>query len=84
MRLLDMLSLKLRYRLANNYVFTNENGFYELPLEQGSYDVKFTRNGYQTLIVEDTTALPGFSILDVELEGYYFLAGHVFAGENYL
>lgn len=71
-------------KVGEHQTYTNNNGFYELPLEQGEYDVKFVRNGYQTLIIEDTTALPGFSILDVEMEGYYFIAGQVFAGENHI
>lgn len=67
---------------GEHHVFTNSLGHYELPLEQGSYDVKFIRNGYQTLIIEDTTALPGFSVLDVALSGFYFMVGRVWAGEN--
>ncbi|MCU0369888.1 MAG: carboxypeptidase regulatory-like domain-containing protein [Bacteroidales bacterium] len=69
-------------KVGEHQTYTNDNGYYELPLEQGEYDVTFVRSGYQTLIVSDTTALPGFSILDVALEGYYFIAGQVFAGEN--
>ncbi len=68
-------------KVGEHQAYTNDNGYYELMLEAGEYDVKFMKNGYQTLIVEDTTALAGFSILDVELEGFYFLAGRVFAGE---
>ncbi len=67
---------------GEQYVYTNAEGHYELPLEQGVYNVKFIREGYQTLIVEDTTALPGFSALDVELQGFYFLVGRVYAGDN--
>jgi hypothetical protein len=67
---------------GEQYVYTNGDGHYELPLEAGSYNVKFQREGYQTKIVEDTTAVAGYSILDVELEGYYFIAGRVFAGED--
>jgi hypothetical protein len=70
--------------VGEHYVFTNDQGHYELPLEQGSYNVHFIREGYQTKIVEDTTAVAGFSILDVELDGFYFLAGRVYAGENHI
>lgn len=70
--------------VGEHYVYTNDVGHYELPLEQGSYNVHFIREGYQTKIVEDTTAVAGFSILDVELDGFYFLAGRVFAGENHI
>jgi hypothetical protein len=69
---------------GEQHVFTNSDGYYELPLEQGVYNVKFMREGFQTLIVEDTTALPGMSILDVELDGFYFIAGQVFAGEPHI
>jgi hypothetical protein len=68
-------------KVGEHQTYTNSNGYYELPLEQGSYNVIFQRTGYQSLLVEDTTALPGYSILDVELNGYYFIAGQVFAGD---
>ncbi|MFA4863802.1 MAG: T9SS type A sorting domain-containing protein [Bacteroidales bacterium] len=68
--------------VGEHYVYTNDQGHYELPLEQGSYNVHFIREDYQTKIVEDTTAVAGYSILDVELEGYYYLVGRVYAGEN--
>lgn len=71
-------------KTASGQTYTNANGYYELPLEQGSHTVKFIRDGYQMLIVEDTTALPGFSILDVQLSGFYFIAGQVFAGEPHI
>ncbi len=70
--------------VGEHHTYTNDNGYYELPLEPGEYNVHFSRNNYQTLVVEDTTAVEGFSILDVELSGYYFLVGRVFAGENHL
>ena len=69
---------------GEQYVYTNNQGYYELPLEHGVYNVKFMREGFQTLIVEDTTAMPGFSILDVELQGFYFIAGQVFAGDPHI
>ena len=71
---------------GEQYVYTGENGHYELPLEQGSYNVHFVRDGYQPRIIEDTTALPGFSILDVVMEPIYsyFLVGRVYAGDNFL
>lgn len=69
---------------GEQYVYTNGDGYYELPLEHGNYNVKFLRSGFQTLIVEDTIAMPGYSILDVELEGFYFIAGRVFAGEPHI
>jgi hypothetical protein len=72
----------VRVSVGEHYVYTNMEGHYELPLEQGVYNVTFLREGYQTLIVEDTTAVPGFSILDVQLNGFFFLAGRVWAGEN--
>jgi hypothetical protein len=74
-------------KVGEHQTFTNANGFYELPLEQGEYNVKFMREGYQTLIVEDTTAMPGYSILSVTLEPNdptYFLVGRVYAGDNFL
>jgi len=74
-------------KVGEHQTYTNANGFYELPLEHGSYNVKFQRNGYQTRIVEDTTALPGYSILDVTLEPVdptYFLVGRVYAADNLL
>ena len=71
-------------KVGEHQTYTNDNGYYELALEHGEYNVKFMRNGYQTLIVEDTIAMPGFSILDVELEGFYFMAGQVFADENHI
>ena len=70
-----------------NQTYTNNNGWYELPAEQGSYNVHFTREGYQPRIVEDTTALPGFSILSVTMEPNdptYFLVGRVYAGDYFL
>lgn len=66
---------------GDHYVFTNSDGYYELPLEQGVYNVKFLREGFQNLIVPDTTALPGMSVLDVQMDGFYFIAGQVFAGD---
>jgi hypothetical protein len=72
---------------GDHQTYTNNNGYYELPLDQGSYNVHFVREGYQPRIVEDTTALPGYSILDVTLEPLdpnYFLVGRVYAGDNYL
>jgi hypothetical protein len=70
--------------VGEHYVYTNGNGHYELALEAGSYNVQFIREGYHTRIVEDTTAGPGFTILDVQLEPIenYFLVGRVFAGDN--
>jgi hypothetical protein len=70
--------------VGDHHVYTNGDGHYELPLEAGSYNVHFVREGYQPRIVEDTTALPGFSILDVTMEpiNLYFLAGRVYAGDN--
>jgi hypothetical protein len=69
-------------KVGDHQTYTNDNGYYELPLEPGEYNVQFSRNNYQTLTVEDTTAVAGYSILDVELSGYYFLVGRVWAGEN--
>lgn len=69
-------------KAGEHVTYTNDNGYYELPLEEGVYNVKFQRNGYQTVIVEDTTAVEGYSILDVEMSGYYFIAGQVFADDN--
>ena len=71
-----------KVKVGEHQVFTNNNGYYELPLEPGNYNVEFSRNGYQTRVIEDTTAVEGYSTLDIELNGYYFLAGRVFAGEN--
>jgi hypothetical protein len=68
--------------VGDHYVYTNDLGYYELPLEAGSYNVHFIREGYQPKIVEDTTAVAGYSILDVTLNGFYFLVGRVYAGEN--
>jgi hypothetical protein len=73
--------------VGDHQTYTNNNGYYELPLEQGSYNVHFVREGYQPRIVEDTTALPGYSILSVTLEPLdptYFLVGRVYAGDNFL
>jgi hypothetical protein len=72
----------VQVKVGEQSTYTNNNGYYELPLEEGVYTVKFIRNGYQTLMVPDTTALPGFSVLDAELSGFYFIAGQVFAGQN--
>jgi hypothetical protein len=71
-----------KVQAGDHFVYTNNNGYYELPLEVGSYNVTFSRNGYQAKTYEDTTAVTGYSILDTELEGFYFMAGRVFAGEN--
>jgi len=71
-----------KVKVGEHQVFTNNNGYYELPLEPGSYNVTFSKNGYQSLTVEDTTAVEGFSTLDVALSGFYFIAGRVYAGEN--
>ena len=70
--------------VGEHYVFTNGDGNYELPLDQGSYNVKFMREHYQTKVVEDTTALPDYSILDIQLEPMenYFLVGRVYAADN--
>jgi hypothetical protein len=68
-------------KVGEHQTYTNDNGYYELPLEPGEYNVQFSRSNYQTLIVEDTTAVEGYSILNVELSGYYFLVGRVWAGE---
>jgi hypothetical protein len=72
--------------VGEHSVYTNGDGHYELPLEAGSYNVHFVREGYQPRIVEDTTAMPGFSILDVTMEpiNLYFLVGRVYAGDNFL
>lgn len=77
---------EVKVQVGEQYVYTNGNGWYELPLEQGSYSVHFTRQGYQSQIIEDTVAMPGFSILDVAMEPIYsyFLVGRVFAADNYL
>lgn len=72
----------VKVSVGEHYVFTNGDGHYELPLDQGSYNVQFQREGFQTLLVHDTTASAGFSTLDVQLENFYFLVGHVYAGEN--
>jgi hypothetical protein len=71
---------------GDQYVYTESNGYYEFPLEQGVYNVHFVREGYHPVIVEDTTALPGFSTLDVQMEAiqYYFIAGQVFAGDPHI
>jgi hypothetical protein len=74
-------------KVGDHQVYTNDNGWYELPLEAGEYNVKFYREGYQTLWVEDTTALPGWSTLSVALEPMpptYFLVGRVYAGDYFL
>lgn len=47
----------------------------------GFYNVTFSRNGYQAITVSDTTAVEGYSTLNVTLSGFYFIAGRVFAGE---
>lgn len=73
---------EVKVKVGEHQVFTNDNGYYELPLESGIYDVTFSRDGYQTFVVEDTTAVEGYSTLDVTLGGFYFIAGQVFAGEN--
>lgn len=74
----------VKVMVGEHYVYTNGDGHYELPLDQGSYNVQFIREGYHTRVVEDTTAVIGFSILDVMLEPIqnYFLVGRVFAGDN--
>jgi hypothetical protein len=76
----------VRVQAGDHYVYTNGNGHYELALNQGSYNVQFTREGYHTLIVEDTAAVVGFSILDAELQPIenYLLTGRVYAGDNYI
>jgi hypothetical protein len=74
----------VKVRAGEQYVFTNGDGYYELPLEHGTYTVKFTREGYEPVIVEDTVAVPGFSTLDVSMSGYYSIAGRVRAGDNWL
>jgi len=71
-----------KVKVGEQFTFSNANGWYELPLEPGVYTVQFIRSGYQTLTVEDTTAVEGFSTLDVQLGGYYFLVGRVWAGDN--
>lgn len=71
--------------VGEQFVYSNGNGHYEFPLDAGSYNVHFVREGYQPRIVEDTTAVAGFSILDVTLEpisSSYFLVGRVYAGDN--
>lgn len=76
-----------RVQVGDHQTYTNDNGFFELPLEAGEYNVQFSRNGYQTRWVEDTTAVPGWSILSVTLEPVdptYFLVGRVFAGDHFL
>jgi hypothetical protein len=69
--------------VGDHQTYTGSNGYYELPLEQGVYNVHFTREGYQPKVVEDTTALPGMSQLDVQLDhiDLYAIAGRVFAGD---
>lgn len=74
----------VKVQIGEHVVYTNGNGHYELPLEEGVYNVTFTRDGYQTMTVEDSTAVVGFSTLDVQLHGFYFLAGRVWAGDNTL
>lgn len=71
-----------KVKVGEHQVFTNANGYYELPLEPGNYNVTFSKNGFQSLIVEDTAAVAGFSTLSVELSGFYFIAGQVFAGDT--
>lgn len=72
-------------KVGEHQTYTNGNGWYELPLNQGEYNVQFSHSGYQTRWVEDTTAMPGYSILSVMLEPVspvYFLVGRVFAADN--
>ena len=76
--------VECKVRVGEHQVFTNEAGYYEIALEPGVYTVKFIRSGYQTLIVEDTTAMEPFSQLDAQLEGYYFIAGRVWAEDEYV
>lgn len=79
--------VEAKVKVGDHQTYTNSNGYYELPLPQGEYNVQFSRNGYQTRTVEDTTALPGYSILSVSLEPVeptYFLVGRVYAGDNFL
>jgi hypothetical protein len=74
-------------KVGDHQTYSNDNGFYELPLEAGEYNIQFLKDGYQTRGFEDTTALAGFSIIDVELEPVnptYFLVGRVYAGDNFL
>jgi hypothetical protein len=73
-----------KVKVGEHHVFTNGNGWYELPLEPGVYNVTFVKNGYQTLVVEDTTAVEGFSPLSVELSSFYFIAGRVWADDNFV
>ncbi|MBW6460850.1 MAG: carboxypeptidase-like regulatory domain-containing protein, partial [Bacteroidales bacterium] len=75
---------EVQVKTSVGQTYTNANGYYELPLEHGNYTVKFIRNGYHTLIIEDTAAMPGYSILDVQLSGFYLIAGQVFADENHI
>jgi hypothetical protein len=76
----------VKVMVGDHYVYTNGEGHYELVLDQGSYNVQFMREGYQTLVVEDTTAMVGFSTLDVQLQPVenYLLAGRVYAGDNFI
>ena len=36
-------------KVGDHQTYTNDNGYYELALEAGEYNVKFYREGYQTL-----------------------------------
>ncbi len=72
----------VKVSVGEHFVYTNNQGWYEFPRDAGVYNVTFQREGYQSLTVEDTTALPGYSILDVQLNGFYFLTGRVWAADN--
>jgi hypothetical protein len=69
-------------KVGEHSTHTNGNGYYELPLEPGSYNVEFSHSNYQTFIVPDTTAIDGFSPLNVHLHGFCVLAGRVWAGDS--
>ncbi len=62
---------------------TDDNGAYELYVNEGTYDVNFDKVGYQSIVVEDTSAMAGMiTPIDVEMYEALYMPGWVTATVN--
>ena len=69
---------------AGSYSAVSDNlGYYILTVEPGVYDIHYSKYGYENVIIEDTTAIAGETlIIDVEMTLILYPPSWVYAWPN--